>query len=152
MKKQLIVFALLAFGMAGTIFCGKCVAQSPGPAPARTVDTLETVKEYLLTSAASDFYEHQPPFPARFRRVRLGRVGKVGKDASYRLCGEFFPANEGSKAKWIGFATIKTSKYEQYLGPTMYCSDTKMIWAKTGDLSLTLKKRLDALKSKGTGM
>src|SRR5262245_24140361 len=30
--------------------------------------------EFLLTSAAADFHAHHPPYPTRFRDVRLGYV------------------------------------------------------------------------------
>lgn len=146
MIRRFALLALLAFGSIGVAFAGKCTAQTASPTPVPKTDTLETVKEYLLSSAASDFYEHQPPFPAKFRKVRLG---KDKKNSMYRLCGEFFPTSEDGKVKWTGFVTVKTSRYEQYLGSgTTYCSDPKIIWAKTGDLSSTLQKRLDALKAK----
>ncbi len=141
------LLALLAFGAIGVAFSGNCNAQAASPTP--VVNDFETVKEYLLDSAAADFFEHQPPFPTKFRKVRLGHVDKDKKDAMYRLCGEFLAADENGKARWTRFATIKTSGYEQYLGSsTTYCTDPKIIWAKTGDLSTTLKNRLDAIKNK----
>jgi hypothetical protein len=115
---------------------------TPTPSPAG----LETVKEYLLTSAANDFQEHQPPFPAKFRQVRIGHLGDATKSGSYRLCGEFLPADGGSNAKWPPFATIKTSGYEQYLGTTNYCTDKKITWDTKGDLASELKNKLDSLK------
>ena len=81
--------------------------------------------------------------------MRIGRVGKNKKDALYTLCGEFLAPAEGGKAKWTSFATVKTSGYEQYLGSsTTYCTNPKIIWHNTGDLSATLQKHLDALKKK----
>lgn len=149
MKRTFIVFALLAFGAIGGVFSANCLAQtaSPSPAPAPSGDDFPAVQEFLLTSAATDFYEHQPPFPSQFRKVRIGRVGENKKDALYTLCGEFLAPAEGGKPKWTSFVTIKTSGYEQYLGSsTTYCTNSKIIWQKTGDLSTTLQKRLDALK------
>ena len=141
MRLKLIAAALFALGSIGGAFSANSFAQTAGTPP----DTFESVKEYLLDSAATDFYEHQPPLPAQFRKVR---IGKDRKNSMYRLCGEFLPANEGSKAKWIDFVTIKTSKYEQYIGSsTTYCSDPTIVWAKTGDLSATLQKRLDKIRS-----
>ena len=112
----------------------------------RLTNDLEKVTEYLLTSAAADFYEHQPPLPAKFRNVRLGHAGDTTKSGAWRLCGEFLPSEGGDKAEWTGFATIKTSGYEQYLGSNIsYCSDAKIVWD-TGDLSSTLKDKLDSTK------
>ena len=118
------------------------VSRTPTPSPAG----FETVKEYLLTSAANDFQEHQPPFPAKFRKVRIGHLGDTTKSGSYRMCGEFLPADGGDKAKWSPFATVKTSGYEQYLGPTNYCTDKKITWDTKGDLASELKNKLDSLK------
>jgi hypothetical protein len=147
MKRTFIVFLLLAFGAIGVAFPTTATAQSasPSPTPEASADTFEVVKEYLITSSATDFYENQPPLPAQFRNVRIGHVGETKKDFSYRLCGEFLTADE--KAEWTGFVTIKTSKYEQFIGSaTTYCTDPKMIWDTTDDLSTPLKSRLDALK------
>ena len=124
-----------AFAIAGS---------SPTPSP--TPSDLDKVKEYLLTSAAEDFREHQPPFPAKFRNVRLGHAGDTTKSGARRLCGQFLPS--GDKADWTGFATIKTSGYEQYLGSNIpYCTDTKIVWD-TGDLASALKDKLDSTKKK----
>lgn len=123
------------------------------PPQSRLVDeygppAFAAVREYLLDSAAKDFHENQPPYPAKFRRVRIGHVGDVTKSGSYRLCGEFLPVDgeAGVKPKWTGFATIKTSGYEQYVGPTTYCTDKKIRWDTKGDLASVLKGKLDALK------
>ena len=135
------LFAATAIGPALAGVRGTSVRDEPVPSPTRGI--AETVREYLLTSAAADFHAHQPPMPARFRKVRLGHLAS-GDKISYRLCGEFLP--QGKKA-WLTFATIKTSGYEQYIGdgPLSYCSDKKMVWDTKADLSSTLKTRLDAI-------
>ena len=122
------------------------VSGTPRPTPSPA--DFETVKEYLLTSAAQDFHDHQPPFPVKFRKVRIGHIGDTTTSGSYRLCGEFLPAvgEGGGKAKWTGFATVKTSGYEQYLGPTNYCKDKKITWDTKSDLASVLKYKLDSLK------
>jgi len=100
--------------------------------------------EYLLDSAAADFHSH-PPHPARFRHVRFGyRIGSDGTK-QYRLCGEFLPENKGN-AKWLSFATLRTSGYEQYLGEhgLSFCKESKIIWDKD-DLSSSLQSRFDAM-------
>jgi hypothetical protein len=119
----------------------------PTPTPSPTVDNLEAVKEFLISSAASDFHKHQVPLPVRFRKVRFGHIGDTTKSGSYRICGQFSASEKGNnKSDWTDFATIKTSGYEQYIGKTTYCTDSKIIWDKTVDLSPILKNRLDSLK------
>ena len=120
------------------------------PSPTPKAQVAEAAKEYLLDSAAADFVEHQPPFPARFRRVRLGHVGDARKETSYRLCGQFLPTPAAGQPQepWTAFTTVRTSGYEQYLGSgTTYCTDPKIVWD-SGDLSLVLKERLNAKAQK----
>ena len=64
------------------------------------------------------------------------------------LCGQFLPAQEGGKAEWTPFATIKTSGYEQYIGvqAASFCQGTSVMWDKTGDLSPSLQSQLAALR------
>jgi hypothetical protein len=114
---------------------------APSPTPTPLTKELDTIKEFLLTSAAKDFQAHQPPRPSRFRNVRIGHV-TAGKESSYRLCGEFLPAEGGDKAEWTPFVTIKTSGYEQYIGSTSYCSDPKMVWDIPDDLSSSLMSKM----------
>jgi len=69
-------------------------------------------------------------------------------EAQYMLCGQFLPAQEGGKAEWTPFATIKTSGYEQWLGAQAagFCQGSSVIWDKVGDLSSSLQSRLDSLR------
>lgn len=113
--------------------------------PTPPTGNFEAIKEFLLASAAADFNANGP-LPSNFRKVRIGHVNEPKNDASYRLCGEFLASEKGRKPVWTPFATVKTSGYEQYIGQTMYCSDKRMIWNKTPDLSATLKSRLDPAK------
>lgn len=153
MKKLLLLcLVVAAFSALGFVLPGysgaAVVIASAGPTPTPAPSDLETVKEYLLTSAAADFREHQPPLPAKFRNVRLGHAGDTTKSGAWRLCGEFLPSEGGDKAEWTGFATIKTSKYEHYIGSsTNFCTDEKMVWD-TGDLSSALKDKFDSTKKK----
>jgi hypothetical protein len=103
--------------------------------------------EFLLTSAATDFHTHRPPYPTRFRDVRSGYAVTTAGTRQYRLCGEFLAAQEGGKAEWAPFATIKTSGYEQLLGAQAlsFCKGPSITWNKE-DLSSSLKSRLDALR------
>ncbi len=148
MKKSLLIIVFLAFVAIGFASGGNRAATQdwavPTPTPQPT--DVDTVKEYLLTSAAQDFHDHQPPRPVRFRNVRLFHLTK-GKDVSYRLCGSFLPAKENGKAEWTPFVTIKTSGYEQYIGSnTSYCSDPKLVRDTRGDLASTLKNKFDSIR------
>ena len=141
MRRIFVVFALLMLTAFGNAFPAYYAPQS--------ADTFETVKEFLLNSAATDFNEHDPPYPAKFRNVRIGHVGDTAKSGAYRMCGEFLPPEGGEKAEWCSFATIKTSGYEQYIGSSStYCTDSKMVWDTADDLSSALKERLDSVKKK----
>src|SRR5437899_2025791 len=48
----------------------------------------------------------------RFRDVRIGHVVSPSGNEHYTLCGKFLPAQDGGKAQWTPFGTIKTSDYE----------------------------------------
>ncbi len=147
MKRTFLLLSWLVFAAIGAALPPGGEARTVNPNPTPSPTSFETVKEFLITSAATDFNEHQPPFPAKFRGVKIGHLGDTTKSGSYRMCGEFLPADGGDKAEWTGFVTIKTSGYEQYIGSgTTYCSDQKVIWDTTGDLSPTLKSRLDSIK------
>jgi hypothetical protein len=69
-----------------------------------------------------------------------------GGEPQYMLCGQFLPAQEGGKAEWIAFATIRTSGYEQWIGATSFCQGSSVIWDQVGDLSSSLQSRLDSLR------
>ncbi len=66
--------------------------------------------------------------------------------ARYLLCGEVLPAQEGGKAEWVRFATIKTSGYEQWIGGSAagYCQGTAVIWDDAGDLTSSLQRRFES--------
>ncbi len=117
-------------------------AAAPRSAP------VDSALQFLLTASAADFHKHSPPYPARFRDVRLGRFTAAGGDEQYMLCGEFLPAKEGGNAEWIPFVTIKTSGYEQMIGPQSanLCRNSSVIWDKLEDLSSALQSRLDSLR------
>jgi hypothetical protein len=106
------------------------------------------VVEFLITSAAADFHTHRPPDPVRFRDVRIGHVMTAGGEEQYILCGQFLPAQGGANARWMHFATIKTSGYEQWIGAqaAAFCQRPSVVWDKEGDLSSSLQSRLDSLR------
>jgi hypothetical protein len=116
------------------------------PAGAAAAASMDSVREFLLTSAANDFHSHRPQDPVRFRDVRIGHVMNPTGEEQYVLCGQFLPA--GSKAEWTPFATIKTSGYEQWIGAQAadFCQGSSVIWDEVGDLSSSLQSRLDSLR------
>ena len=109
----------------------------------------EPVIEFLLDAAATDFHTHRPPDPARFRDVRIGHIRSADGEEQYLLCGEFLPAQEGGRAEWTPFVTIKTSEYEQWIGgqSASFCRHPSVIWDGEADLSAELQGRLDSLRS-----
>jgi hypothetical protein len=127
--------------------------ESPAVSPTQAAATeppqaLDSVLQFLLSSAANDFHNHRPPDPVRFRNVRLAHVTTSDGKSHYRLCGEFLPAPEGGKAEWAPFATIKTSGYEQWIGAQAanYCQGSSLIWDNVDDLSSALQNRFDSLR------
>lgn len=84
----------------------------------------DSVVQFLMTSALNDFQNHQPPTPIDFKNVKIGYIKSPNSEKTFLLCGEFL-AQENKE--WTGFATIKTSGYEQYLGKTQYCQDATMV-------------------------
>ena len=129
---------------------GRTAAQPPEPGSTRMAPK-DSIVEFLLTSAANDFFAHHPPDPAKFRRVRFAYLLTATGEKVYMLCGEFLPKQNQDKPQWIPFATIKTSGYEQWLGgeATGYCENTSRIWINMGDLSASLQDRLDFLRRGG---
>ena len=117
-------------------------------APEREKASLDSVVQFLLTAAATDFHTHRPPDPGRFRDVRIGHVMTPSGEERYMLCGQFLPAQEGGGTEWTPFATIKTSGYEQYIGAqaAAFCQGSSVTWDREGDLSSSLQSRLDSLR------
>jgi hypothetical protein len=126
----------------------QAVSSTPVLAPEPQNASIDSVVQFLLTSAATDFHTHRPPDPVRFRDVRIGHFMTPSGEKQYMLCGQLLPAPEGGKAEWMPFATIKTSGYEQWIGAqaTGYCERSSVIWDNVGDLSSSLQSRLDSLR------
>jgi hypothetical protein len=152
MRYLVVLFAILVLAACSTAPVTRreypAVSPTEAPAPERRQASMDSVVQFLLTAAATDFHTHRPPDPARFRDVRLGhRVTPSGKE-QYMLCGQFLPAQEAGKAEWTRFATIKTSGYEQWIGAQAagYCQGPSVTWDEVGDLSSSLQSRLDSLR------
>lgn len=138
MRPLAILVAALVLAACGTASVTRSASELQGA-------SLDPIVEFLLTSAATDFHTH-PPSAVRFRNVRLGHIMTPGGEAQYLLCGQFLPEQEGGKAEWTSFATIKTSGYEQWIGDSGYCKSSSVRWDKVGDLSASLQNRLDSLR------
>jgi proline iminopeptidase len=123
------------------------------PAPAASgaggTGSIDSVVEYLVNAAATDFHTHGPKGPLRVRDVRMGHVAKPGGEKQYLLCGQFQSEQSGGQAEWTRFATIKTSGYEQWIGgpASGFCGERpSFAWDEAGDLSSALQGRLDSLR------
>lgn len=106
----------------------------------------DSVAEFLLAAAATDFHDHGPEGPLRVRDVRVGLRDAPEGEGRYVLCGEFRPAQEDGG--WTPFATIRTSDYEQWIGAQSagFCQDSTVVWDDGGDRSASLQGRLDSLR------
>ena len=121
---------------------------APPSKPVSSDRVLSPDLQFLLTVAATDFHTHRPPDPVRFRDVRLGHLTTASGETRYMLCDQFLPAEGGDNARWVPFATIKTSDYEQWIGDTAagFCQGSSIKWDDAGDLSLLLQTRVDSLR------
>jgi len=110
--------------------------------------SLDSVVRWLLDASAKDFNDHQPPIPIGFRNVQIRHLIAPNSEKMYIICGQFLAHDKEQKDKWIPFATVKTSGYEQWIGSQSltYCQDSKVISYKIYDLSSALKSRVDSLR------
>lgn len=152
MRYLVVLFATLVLAACSTapVTRRESPAVSPTQVPAheRQNASVDSVVQFLLKAAATDFHTHRPPDPVRFRDVRIGHMMTPSGEEQYMLCGQFLPAQEGSKAEWTPFATIKTDPYEQWIGHQAagVCQSSSVNWDKVGDLSSSLQSRLDSLR------
>jgi hypothetical protein len=126
----------------------QALGHAPAAAPAPENASLDSTLQFLLTAAATDFRDHRPPDPVRFRDVRLGHLTTPNGERRYMLCGQFLPAQDVDSATWMHFATIKTSGYEQWLGAQAvgFCQDPSVTWHSVGDVSSALWSRFESLQ------
>jgi hypothetical protein len=110
--------------------------------------SIDSVQEFLLSTAASDFREHGPSQDLRFRDVRFRYFVSKEGETTYLICGQFLRGKEGSNSEWTQFATIKTDPYEQWIGvlAATFCTKSSPVTGKGDDLSLLLQGRFDAGK------
>lgn len=107
--------------------------------------SIDSVIQYLLTSAANDFHTHGPSQYLRFRDMRIGHIITQNGEKQYLLCGMFLVL-EKEDAEWTPFATIKTSGYEQWIGDTDFCKNSSVTWEKFDDLTFKLQSLFDSLR------
>ena len=149
-----LVRIFLALGIAG---CSSSqpmrsssapISPSEVAAPAMQPGSLDSVAQYLIASAATDFHDHGAPGPIRVRTVRLGHFVNADGATHYVLCGQLLRARPEGTGEWTPFATIKTSGYEQWLGvqASSYCQERATRWDSTGNLTASLQGRVDALR------
>jgi hypothetical protein len=139
----------LLFAACSTTPAPRGQLQPASPGQVSTSDgQLDSVIQYLLAEAASDFHSHRPPSVAHVRNVRIGHVTTADGAKQYMLCGEFLPAQGEGKVEWTPFVTIKTSGYEQWLGVQAadLCQRSIVVWDSEGDLSSLLQTRLDSTR------
>jgi hypothetical protein len=152
MRYLAILFATLVFAACSPAPVTRSESHAVSPtqvlAPELKKASIDSVVQFLLTAAATDFHTNRPPYLVRFRGLRIGHVMTSSGEEQYMLCGQFLPAQEGGKAEWTPFATIKTSGYEQWIGAQAagFCQGSSVIWDKVGDLSSSLQSRLDSLQ------
>ncbi len=75
--------------------------------------------------------------------MRFGLRDTTGGRESYVLCGDFRRRSEGDTARWVPFATVETSKYEQWLGETRFCQTLSGAWNTSDSLTTRLQRVLD---------
>ena len=139
-KKPLKAFAFI-FSMSAIISCSSNNRTESGKisnAAWEKEAIPDSVVQFLITSAASDFHDHQPPTPIDFRNVRIGYFTSPDSGRTFVLCGEFLTKEDKA---WVEFATIKTSGYEQHIGKTQYCQGATVVLTDES-FSRELKDRL----------
>ncbi len=78
MRYLAILFATLGLAACSTAPVTRSESQAVSPthvlAPELQQASIDSVVQFLLTAAATDFRAHRPPDPVRFRDVRIGHV------------------------------------------------------------------------------
>lgn len=99
----------------------------------------DSIVQFLITSASTDFLNHKPPTPKDFRNLKIGFLKASNDEKTFVLCGEFLSQENN---EWIAFTTIKTLGYEQYIGKTQYCQDATMVLTDE-NLAVALKNKMN---------
>ncbi len=102
----------------------------------------DSVVQFLISSAAKDFYDHQPPTVMDIRNVKAGYI-LSDNELTYLLCGEFLSKE---KNDWESFETVKTYGYEQNIGHSFFCPKATFEKKDNNSLSEELKRKLNQLR------
>ncbi len=146
------LFAVVLLAANTPLPAGQTKSQTGSQTQAKSAEQqmgpVDSVAQYLLTAAATDFHAHGPSGPLRFREVRMGHALSPDGANQYRLCGEFIRTRPGVKSQWTPFVTIKTRGFEQSIGAqaAAFCQDSSVIWDNTADLTSSLQDRFDSLR------
>lgn len=151
MRSLAVLFGALVLAACGTAPVTR--NESPTGSPTQTAtpevqkQSRDSVSQYLLTSAATDFHKNVRSDSLRFREVRLGHLVTPSGEEQHLLCGQFLSAQESGKVEWAPFATIKTSGFEQWNGAQaeFYCKRSSITWDKD-DLSSALQSRFENIR------
>ena len=136
--KNFIKTFVLIFLLSTIASCSSSIKTESTESTTSSTETIpDSIVQFLMTSAISDFQNHQPPTPADFRNVKIGYIASPKNENIYVMCGEFLSKDNN---EWVDFTTIKTSGYEHYIGTTQYCQNTTFV-LKDEKLSSELKKR-----------
>jgi hypothetical protein len=148
MRHHAISFSLILLVACNTAPKQPGNSQTKTPVSEFNITSIDSIQQFLLIAAATDFHNHIPPNPLRFRDVRLGHLTGSNGEIRYILCGQFLHIEEKGKSEWTSFVTIKTDPYEQWLGnqAEAFCNDQSVKWENVGDLSSLLQSQLDALR------
>src|SRR5207247_9856509 len=115
MRYFAILFTTLGLAACSTAPVTRRESQAVSPtqvlAPELQKPSIDSVVQFLLTAAATDFRTHRPPDPVRFRDVRIGHVVTPSGKEQYILCSQFLRAQEGGKAERTLLATMHTSAH-----------------------------------------
>ena len=91
MRYLAVLFATLVLAACSMapVTCSESQAVSATQvlAPELQKASIDSVVQFLLTAAATDFHAHRPPDPIRFRDVRIGHVITPSGEKQYVLCG-----------------------------------------------------------------
>ena len=118
------------------------VSSTPPAAGPAAPHAHEASLGYLISSAGDDFLANTPG-RIEVRNVRFGLRDTTGGRESYVLCGDFRRRSDGESGQWVPFATVETSKYEQWLGETRFCQTLSGAWNTADSLTTRLQKALD---------
>ena len=110
----------------------------------------DSIVQFLMNSAASDFSNHQPPTVVEFRNLKIGYILSETNVKTFLLCGEFLSAESKNKNQWEPFATLKTEGYEQWVGSgsITYCQKAHFVNENDAALAKSLLENLNKKRSK----